>query len=402
MINKNSTQPKRHCMVVHAHYPKGETRVQRQAEALVRYGFEVDVLCLRGENEPEREDCNGVQVLRLPVKYQNHPRMTGKLLEYVRFFFQVMLKLFSLHLKRRYQTVQVHNLPDFLVFAAWWPKLLGAKVVLDLHDMMPEFFKGHYGGQEGSWVIRLLYLQENLACRFANHVILVSKLWQKTLEGRAPVAHKCSIVMNVADHTIFNNPKNPDALTKNGAGLRLIYHGSMNYRYGIDLILKAVAQVRPQIPDIHLTLHGGGAAFPEYIKLAESLDLTEKNLCFSTKSLPVEALPDLIKSGDVGLGPYRNDPFTDEIVPTKLMEYAALGMPTIASRTSAIKAYFENTMVEFFEPGDVDDLARCILYLNQNRTRLAELARGAKTFNDQYNWEKVGQAYVQLIEQLGS
>jgi UDP-glucose:(heptosyl)LPS alpha-1,3-glucosyltransferase len=110
----------------------------------------------------------------------------------------------------------------------------------------------------------------------------------------------------------------------------------------------------------------------------------------------------LIKSADVGLAPYRKGVFTNGIVPTKLMEYAALKMPAIAARTSAIEAYFRDTMVEFFTPGDADDLARCILILYQDQARLAELVQGAATFNQRYNWEKLGSEYVHLIDRLNA
>lgn len=101
--------------------------------------------------------------------------------------------------------------------------------------------------------------------------------------------------------------------------------------------------------------------------MAKELDLLDKHVHFSTKVLPVADLPDLIRSADVGLAPYRRDVFTDGIVPTKLMEYAALGMPAIAARTTAIEGYFKDTMVEFFTPGDVEDLARCIFRLYSDR-----------------------------------
>src|SRR5687768_11773742 len=127
MTRTNTQVPKHHCMVVHAHYPRAETRVQRQAEALIRRGYEVNVLCLRSKTEAPTEMCNGVQVIRLPVSYELHERLWGKLWEYMHFFLLVMLKLMQLYPKKRYTVVQVHNLPDFLVFAAWWPKLWGAR-----------------------------------------------------------------------------------------------------------------------------------------------------------------------------------------------------------------------------------------------------------------------------------
>ena len=52
MSTKN--RQKRHCMIVHAYYPVGETRVQREALALIDAGYAVDVICLREQGEAPR------------------------------------------------------------------------------------------------------------------------------------------------------------------------------------------------------------------------------------------------------------------------------------------------------------------------------------------------------------
>ena len=113
-----------------------------------------------------------------------------------------------------------------------------------------------------------------------------------------------------------------------------------------------------------------------------------------------EELPDIIRSCDLGVVPYRSDVFTDGLLPTKLMEYAALGLPAVAARTTAIQAYFSDTNTEFFEPGNVDDLARCILRLYHNPDRMAELARGSQNFNQRYNWTNISAEYVAVIDGL--
>ena len=122
-----SKQTKRHCMVVHAYYPLGETRVEREAMALIERGYEVDVLCLRDDGEPKTEVIDGVRIYRLPVKRHRGRGPAFQLLEYLAFFLLVVARLFTLQGRRRYGSVQCHNLPDFLIFAAFWPKLRGAR-----------------------------------------------------------------------------------------------------------------------------------------------------------------------------------------------------------------------------------------------------------------------------------
>ena len=64
--------------------------------------------------------------------------------------------LSRLQLKRKYDLVHVHNVPDFLVFSAWLPKLAGAKIILDIHDILPEFFANKFRKPEGSVYVKLL------------------------------------------------------------------------------------------------------------------------------------------------------------------------------------------------------------------------------------------------------
>ena len=402
MSKQSALSAQHHCMVVFAHYPAGETRVQRQAESLVKNGFAVDVLCLRGmynKKEPVVDILNGVNVYRLPVtrRYGNIG-FIQQFLEYLVFFFQSMLVLIWLYPRRRYKVIQVHNLPDFLIFAAWFPKLFGAKLILDLHDLMPEFFASRTGSNMGSWLVRLITWQEQLACRFSDHIITVTELWRQTLIGRGLQAEKVSVVMNVADDSIFNRYANQRSLSENGA-FRLFYHGGWVQRYGIDLVLQAMAQLKNEIPELSFTIHGGGSYKESLFQLVDRLGL-QQQVEFSTKYRRVSDLPELICQADVAVVPNRADVFTDGVLPTKLMEYTALGVPAIVARTSAIEAYFDDSMVEFFEPDNVQTLANSISTLYHNRSRLKALIKNSDKFNQQYNWTKQQVDYVALLKNL--
>lgn len=388
-------------MIVHAYYPLGETRVQREAEVLLRHNYKVDVVCLHKEGEPATDYFKGVRIYRLPVKRHIGAGLIVQFVEYLAFFFLAMFKVSLLHLQQRYNTVQVHNLPDFLVFAAWMPKLLGARIILDLHDLMPEFYIGRHHRNSGSLLVHLVRLQECLSCRFAHHVITVSHHWRQALIERSVAAEKVSVVMNLADDTIFRPPANRPRQNRADGKLGLIYHGVVTQRYGLDLVFRAMARLRREAPNVHLTILGKGDQMVTLMRLADELNLNDQ-VTFYFEFRPAEQLPNIILAADAGIVPYRNDYFTDSLIPTKLMEYAALGLPSIAARTNAISRYFDDTMVEFFTPGSVNGLARCIMRLYTNRERLAQLAHGIEKFNLHYNWTKIGAEYVALVGRLST
>ena len=372
-------------------------------EALLKQGYEVDVICLRLPGDAAADSYKGVGIYRekyrFPIPQAKRGGLGERFLNYLRFFVSAAVRLNKLHAQRHYDTIQVHNLPDFLVFCALIPKLRGVPVILDLHDLMPEFYAGRFGRGK-PLMARLIRWQEYLACRFANHVITVSEHWRQALIRRGVPAHKCSVVMNVADESIFHPAENVCLRSPSQDGLRLIYHGAIVERYGLDLAVRAIDQVRHDIPEIHLSLIGRGDYVPHLSQMVDELGLSQ--YVTLDKLHLAEELPDIIRTCDLGVVPYRNDIFTDGLLPTKLMEYAALGLPAIAARTTAIQAYFSDTHVEFFEPGDVDDLARCILMLYHNPERLAELAQGCQKFNQRYNWTRIGAEYVALVERLRS
>lgn len=400
-LTKQNIPNKRHCMVVHAYYPIGEPRVEREALALVAKGFEVDIICLRDENEPETDKIEGVNIFRLPVRRHKGRGVWVQLLEYLSFFFLAFFRLSALQWKQRYAVVQVHNLPDFLIFCAIVPKIMGTRLILDLHDLMPEFYAGRFQQGMDSWAIRLLRLQERISCAFADQVITVTALWRETLIQRGVPAEKIVVVMNVANDLIFLRQKQALPPIETGQPFRLIYHGTLAERYGIDLAIRAVDQLRSTIPNIHMIIHGKGEFLNNLIELKDQLGL-DQIVEFSTQYLPISELPKLIAQAHVGLVPYRQDIFTDGILPTKMMEYVAVGIPVVAARTSAISAYFDENMVRYFTPGDVDDLAKSIMALYTDHELIKQLPVNADQFSQRYNWKQIAGQYVESVERLGS
>jgi hypothetical protein len=108
-------------MVVYAIYPLSETRVQREAEALLRHGYEVDVICVRLPGDAPIDSYKGVRIyreeFRFPVPLAKSGGLGKKFLNYLRFFVSAAVRLNQLHAQRHYDTIQVHNLRTFWSFA---------------------------------------------------------------------------------------------------------------------------------------------------------------------------------------------------------------------------------------------------------------------------------------------
>lgn len=386
----------RHCMIVHSYYPHDETRVERQAQLLVKSGYRVDVICLRNGSEPRSIQAAGVTVHRLPLQRDKARGAFGQLLEYLLFLILAGLQVTRLHLRDRFKVVQVHNLPDLLVFAALVPRMTGSRVILDLHDLMPEFYCARFKTTMDSLPVRLVLWQERWACRFAHHVITVTELWRQTLIARGVPPEKVSVVMNVADTRYFH-----PAPRQESNPLRLIYHGTLTPRYGIDLVLHALAALRAELPDLRMTIRGRGEYASTLRALIYTLELQDR-VALETDFVSSEALAELVRGHDIGIVPYRRDIFTDGILPTKLMEYMALGMPALVARTPCIAQYVDDSQVEFFESENINDLARHLKILCTDIARRHTLAQNTNRFNQKYNWSSQGANYLELVAQLGA
>jgi glycosyltransferase involved in cell wall biosynthesis len=382
-------------MIVDNYYP--DIRVERQARALVRRGHEVEVICLRADGEPKRDTVDGVRLHRVPIRRQRGMGLRSQAVEYVSFLVYAAALVTLLHQRRPFDVVQAHNVPDFLVFAGAVPKLRGARLLLDLHDLMPEFFASRFGGNMRSAPVRAVQLQERLSTGFADHVLTVTDLWRQTLIERGLDPRKVDVVMNLPDDGLFVRRTPRSA----GRGpVTIIYHGTLTHRYGVDLLVRAFARMA-RSPDDRLIIHGRGELLPELEALVAELGLGAQ-VRLSTELLPTAALPELIAEADIGVVPNRWDVFTDGILPTKLMEYAALGIPAVVSRTAATTAYFDDSMVRYVPPGDVDALAAAIAQLADDPAGRTELARNAQGFSDGHRWEVEADRYVDLVEKIAS
>jgi hypothetical protein len=130
-------------MIAYTNY-QTDPRVIREAEAAVSGGFDVDFIALRRDGEPPRELIRGVRLIHLNQTRYRGAGVLWYVLSYLQFFLRCLLMTTWLQVKRRYRVVHVNNMPDFFVFCALLPKLMGARVILDIHDPMPNTFASKF------------------------------------------------------------------------------------------------------------------------------------------------------------------------------------------------------------------------------------------------------------------
>jgi glycosyltransferase involved in cell wall biosynthesis len=385
-------------MVAFTHYST-DSRVRREAEALVDRGDQVDMIGLRKDGEEKACKLNGVRVYQISIGRYRGSNTFSYLISYLFFFIAAAIRLILLHAKNSYQVIQVHTMPDFMVFVALLPRILGAKVLLDVHDLMPELYCSKFKREEADWLIRFITWLERCSIRFAHAAIAVHQPHLDALIHHGNPGNKFIILLNLPDPKIFS--REYIKCNEDHRGFELIYHGMLAERNGLGIAIQAVAKLQKEIPDLQLNIIGEGDALPNLLKMIESKSL-QAWVKIHPGLIPLDELVPIIAKADVGIVPILYDDFTKYMLPVKLLEYDALGIPVICSRTETIRAYFDDSMVAYFTPGDVDGLANCVRDLYYHPEKRKELRANADRFNQEYNWSKQKLVYFDLIDHLAS
>ena len=175
----------------------------RYAEALRQRGSEIDVIALRRPGQSWSGHFRGVRVFRIQRRSVTERRPWLYLAKIAWFVAKSAMFLGVMTARRRYDVIHVHNVPDFLVFAAIIPKMMGSRVILDIHDALPELYAGKFGAVDHSRVVRTMLSIERWSCRFANHVIIANDIWRDKIVRRAVPANKCTTILNYPDLRLF-------------------------------------------------------------------------------------------------------------------------------------------------------------------------------------------------------
>jgi glycosyltransferase involved in cell wall biosynthesis len=384
-------------MVALTDYP-ADTRVRREAEALAQRGDEVDFVCPAAPSLGDRRTLAGVTLQ--PVTASTH-RDARRPRDYVRRYlgFQVAatLKVLRLHLRRPYDVIHVNTMPDFLVFAALGPKLLGSRVVLDVHDLMPELYASKFGLPESHLAIRLLKAIERRSVAFADRAIAVHRPHLRALVRHGNPESKFVVLMNVPDPALFR----PGPACSSPGKFTLVYHGMVGSRNGLDVAIRAVAEAQERVPDLELRIIGDGDAFPRLRALVRELRV-EGSVRLEQGLRPIEEVLPIVREASVGVVPILDDPFTRFMLPVKLLEYVALGIPVIASDTATIRSHFDETMICFAAAGDPHDLAARIVELRRDPAKRSRLAAAASRFTHEHSWDRERTRYYELIDSLAA
>jgi glycosyltransferase involved in cell wall biosynthesis len=370
-----------------------DARVRRAADALLGRGHQVDVFCLPLDRADTNTPAGPLRVFRLRIRHQRTATIRY-LYEYGAFFIWALALVSTLHFRRRYDIVYVHNMPNFFVFAALLPKLTGAKVVLDVHDPAAELLTSIRERELPPWMGALVRGEERISLAYVNAVITVNETMRQRLRRLTPRSTPVAVVMNLPDPDTFV-AEQPSRVGTTGP--LLVYSGSIAHRNGVDLVLRALATLTDEFPSLRLRVIGEGPARADAVELARSLGVADR--VEFRGLIPLEDIPYAVGDALAGVSPQREDVFGSYVFSMKVAEYVLLGLPVVCSGIATMRHYFDDDELFFFEPGDESDLARAIRDLLKDEAAQERVARSRAKL-EQLDWPGQRQCLIDLVESL--
>ena len=387
---QRSKRPLRVAMLTYSFY-ESDNRVRRYAETLVRRGDSVDVISLRRKGENVYNELNGVRIQRVQERVRDEKGKVDYLYRILKFLVRSTSLLTYRHLENPYDIVHVHSVPDFEVFAALVPKLMGASVILDIHDIVQELYSSKFKVGKDSMIFKLLLLAERMSIGFSDHVIISNDIWRKRLLSRSVSERKCTSILNYPDERLFFTGRGK----KSGPKTVFMYPGTLNHHQGLDLAIEAFARIKDAAPQAEFHIYGDG---PARKSLEEQIRMKGlKGKVFLFDPVPLDRIVDLMANADIGVIPKKNDDFGGDAFSTKTLEFMRLGVPIILSRTRVDRFYFSKDVVRFFEPGSSEELAAAMLEMVRDKALRERLATKGQLFAKKNSWDAKKHIYLNII-----
>lgn len=389
----NPEEPLRLCMISHSNFPH-DNRVRRAVRVAVDEGWEVDVLATRQPGELAEEVVEGARVIRLPIVHRRGVGALQMAAEYLGFTLFAAVRASFLATRRRYTAVHIHNPPDFLIVAAILPKLVGARVIFDVHDLSDDMFAMRFGSGRGAGLFdRILRFVEFGATRLADFVITVHEPYRRELTMRGVPPEKTTVVMNTVEERLLPLSTPPETDDE----FRIVYHGTITPPYGVSLLVEAVAKMANDAPYAQLYVYGDGDAVPEVRTVAKRLGISDR-VYVSGKYLPHDNVLQRVQGASVGVIPNLPVRFNRLALSTKLFEYVALSIPVVSADLTAIREHFSDAEVLFFAAGDADALALALLETRYEQDAANERARRALLRYESYRWPTQARRYADVLD----
>ena len=383
------------CHLFFDEYPK-DSRIRRYTNALSEKGYEVIIISLNNGKMKSYESYDNIHIYRINLS-KKRGTFARRLSEYLLFEIIAFFYVIKIFFKFRPEIFHVHTLPDFLVFSTLVPKLFGAKIVLDFHELFPEaMLQFKKGLQKKSLWYKGLLLQEKYSFKFANEIISFHDPAKNILQSRYGFKKNVTTVMNGVDENelpVFNKITDKK--------FKIVYNGTINYNLNLSLVIKALINIKIKYPDIYnrigFYLYGDGPDLDNILELAKMKNIENVYYC---GRLNFNDMMKELESASLSVIPPIKDVYSDLFYSIKLIEMIFLKIPVAATRLNTYLQFYPEDCLLYFDSNNDEELADKIIFAFKNSDKMRIFTDKAFTEYKKYSWNIMKERYIKLIESI--
>lgn len=379
------------CMIVQNYFPE-DPRVRKYVNTLVKNKYSVDIISLKSPELKFSEDYKGGTIYRVGLT-KGRGSILRYIMEYLTFFISSFLLLNILFFKNRYKIIHVHNIPDFLVFVTLLPKFFGARIILDMHEITPEFYQFRFKASNNSLPIRICRLIEYFSLHFSDYIITVTDKIKDILVLRNNIKD-IDVIMN----TVYYNT-NSIHRTSDTKYFEIIYHGTLTDLYSLDLPLKALSLIKGSTNKLRFNIYGDGPSKYKLVKLVEKLEL--QDIVIFHEKISYKEIITVLKKMNLGILAFRRNQYIDLSFSNKLSEYINHCIPVLTTKNPAVLDYFDGDDL-FLCEDNIDSVHKKILEILEGGLDIEEKVLSAKVKYKKIAWDKMEQKYLSIIKRLSN
>ena len=380
-----------------------DIRVEREAQALSDYGFEIHILAFTHGKHHKIEKRNNITIHRFYFSHTLFKKLAPLALTFP-FYFWKWKKPLRHFLSLKFEVIHLHDIP-LIKPVQDLRKEYQFKCIVDLHENRPAIMHlySHVQSIPGKWLISIKKWQEyqKKYLEKSDGIIVVTKeAKEQLLQYLQYDSRKMVAVMNTVDISEFRQIVVKEDIIKKFAGRwNLVYVGVTGKRRGIDVVIKAIELVKKQIPEINFIVVGSGREDEELKNLARQLNV-EDNIFFAGW-VSSHDINSYIQVSHAGISPIRRNPHHDTTLANKITQYLALSKPILVSdcpaQAKVVKSY-KCGMV--FRDGNVKELAEKIIFLYRERETYQQMQKNALSASENLDWRNEQRKLIRFYKEI--
>jgi glycosyltransferase involved in cell wall biosynthesis len=381
-----------------------DPRVENEAITLINGGYEVFLFCLHNGSQKTNELIKGIKVRRYKFS-----KLTYKLsaLSYdLPFYKMIMTPKISHFIKEN--AIDVLHIHDIRIAGAVFSsnKKHQLKIVLDLHDNIPENMKfyPHLQKFPGKYIIspKKWKKKEMEFILKSDKIITVSPNFAKDIIEKNNIEkEKMILVPNTVRKSFFKEAIYSDVIKEKYSNKYVVlYLGDTNIRRGLLTAIRATEFLSKQIANFKLVIVGSNTT--DSILKEETKKLNLESFIDFEGWQDVSLFPSYIVASNICISPLYRSIQHDVAYANKIFQYMSFGKPILVSNAIAQKEIVERVNSGLVhQEKNKDDFSSKVLELYQNKEKAEELGKKGKQFiENEFSWEVTSQALVKLYNEL--